>query len=206
MAQNYQGLGLASAVGELRDLVWSLNPTVVFLSKTKLNSKAIDQLKWSMGFTHGVAVNSKEKSGGLALLWKDRVEVSVQPWCQYYIDAKIKWGDFEWRFTGIYGEPRKELCQKTWDVMRYLRGQDNLPWLCAGDFNEIIRLDEQVGGNQRSAAQMERFRDCLANYGLADLGLSGYKFTGTIGEMDKTMCRPVLTVLRVTLVSPSCSR
>jgi hypothetical protein len=150
---------------------------VVFLSETKMNSKAIDRLKWSLGFRHGVAVDSKEKSGDLALLWRDRVEVTVRPWCQYYIDAKIKWGDTEWRFTGIYGEPRKELRQKTWDVLRYLRGQDSLPWLYAGDYNEIIRSDEQVGGNAQSAAQMERFRGCLADYGLADLGFSGYKFT-----------------------------
>jgi hypothetical protein len=35
------------------------------------------------------------------------VEVSVHPWCQYYIDAKIIHDGKTWRFTGIYGEPRK---------------------------------------------------------------------------------------------------
>jgi hypothetical protein len=49
--------------------------------------------------------------------------------------------------------------------------------LCAGDFNEILRQDEQLGGNLRSGAQMERFRDCLTDCGLADLGFSGYEYT-----------------------------
>ncbi|KAM0917175.1 hypothetical protein ACQ4PT_009616 [Festuca glaucescens] len=86
-------------------------------------------------------------------------------------------GDSEFRFTGIYGEPRTELRQKMWDVLHYLHRQDNLSWLCAGDFNEIVRQDEQLGGNVRSASQMERFRECLSFCGLADLGFSGYAYT-----------------------------
>nr|XP_051220950.1 uncharacterized protein LOC127339093 [Lolium perenne] len=142
-----------------------------------MKAKAVERVQWRLGFRNGVAVDSKGKSGGLALWWRDGVDVSVRPWCQYYLDAKIKIGDVVWRFTGIYGEPRTELRQKTWDVIRYLRRQDNLPWLCAGDFNEITRQDEQLGGNVRGAAQMERFCDCLSDCGLADLGFSGYAYT-----------------------------
>lgn len=36
---------------------------------------------------------------------------------------------------------------------------------------------EQKGGNLRSFTQMEAFRECLADCGLADLGFSGYPFT-----------------------------
>ena len=135
---NCRGLGLDSAVGELRDLCRSYNPVVVFLCETKKKSGAMEKLKWSLGFQNGVAVDCRGKSGGLALWWRDGVDVSVRPWCQYYLDAKIKQGDSEWRFTGIYGEPRTERRHKTWEALRYLRAQDNLPWLCAGDFNEKI--------------------------------------------------------------------
>jgi hypothetical protein len=65
----------------------------------------MERLKWSLGFRHGVTVDCKGKSGGLALLWRDGVAVSVRPWCQYYVDTMINQGDTEWRFTGIYGEP-----------------------------------------------------------------------------------------------------
>jgi hypothetical protein len=46
-----------------------------------------------------------------------------------------------------------------------------------GDFNEITRMGEQHGGNEQSAIQMENFRTCLSDCGLADLGFSGYPFT-----------------------------
>lgn len=65
----------------------------------------------------------------------------------------------------------------TWDAIRYLRAQDNLPWLCVGDFNEILFQKEQLGGNPRSVLQMDGFRDCLTDCGLADVGFSEYAYT-----------------------------
>jgi hypothetical protein len=53
-----------------------------------------------------------------------------------------------------------------------LRAQDDLPWLCAGDFNEILCQNEQLGQNERNEGQMARFSDCLT-----DLGFSGYPYT-----------------------------
>jgi hypothetical protein len=177
LALNSRGLGLDTAVGELRDLVRSFNPVVVFLCETKPKKRYMEKLQWSMGFRHGVCVEGKGKGGGLALWWKDGVDVEVRSWCQFYIDAKISCDNISWRFTGIYGEPRSDLRGKTWDILRYLRSQDNLPWLCAGDFNEILTHDEQLGGNERSESRMMNFRDYLADCRLMDLGYKGYPFT-----------------------------
>jgi hypothetical protein len=49
--------------------------------------------------------------------------------------------------------------------------------LCAGDFNEITKGEEQLGGNPRSEHKMSAFRDCLMDCGLVDLGYKGYDFT-----------------------------
>jgi hypothetical protein len=108
-----------------------------------------------------VAVDCDGRSGGLALWWRDGVEVSVRPWCQRYIDAEIKFEGKHWRFTGIYGEPRTELRHRTWEALQYLRAQDDLPWFCMGDFNEVVAQEEQLRGNPRSYSQMKAFRECL---------------------------------------------
>jgi exonuclease III len=78
---NCRGLGLDAAVCELRDLTRSYNPAVVFLSETKQKKKTMERLQWSLGFRHGVCVDGKGKGGGLALLWREGVDVSVRPWC-----------------------------------------------------------------------------------------------------------------------------
>jgi hypothetical protein len=107
----------------------------VFLCETKQKKKYMEKLQGSMGFRNGICVEGKGKSGGMALWWRDGIDVTVQPWCQYYIDAKVTCDETSWRFTGIYGEPRTELRGKTWEVLRYLSRQDDRPWICAGDFN-----------------------------------------------------------------------
>jgi hypothetical protein len=61
----------------------------VFLCETKKKAKEMTKLRWSLGYAHGVAVDCRGKSGGLALWWRDGVEVYVRPWCQYFIDAQI---------------------------------------------------------------------------------------------------------------------
>ena len=127
LAWNYRGLGLDSTVGELRDLIRSYNPAVVFLCETKKKARAMERLKWSLGFTSGVAVDCKGRSGGLALWWRDHVQVTVRPWCQYFIDAVVSVEGKTCTITGFYGEPRTELRKKSWDAIRYLRAQDDLP-------------------------------------------------------------------------------
>jgi hypothetical protein len=51
-----------------------------------------------------------------------------------------------WRFSGIYGESHDDKKHKTWEAMRDLNGQHGGgPWLCAGDFNEVLFAHEKRG-------------------------------------------------------------
>lgn len=54
----------------------------------------------------------------------------------------------------------------------------DIPWLCAGDFNELVRQDEKLGGALRNHQQMQLFRDAIENVGLWTLALLGQKFCG----------------------------
>ena len=110
-------------MGELRDLIRSYNPTVFFLCETKQKEKTMKRVQWSLGFENGVCVDGKGKGGGLVLWWRDGIDVVAQPWCQYYLDAIVKTEEGTWRFTGIYREPRAELRNKTWEVLRYLKSK-----------------------------------------------------------------------------------
>ena len=49
--------------------------------------------------------------------------------------------------------------------------------MCAGDFNEIIRQGEKLGGAIRNRRQMQLFRDVLDECGFLDLGFLGSRFT-----------------------------
>uniref|UniRef100_A0A8R7V6N2 Endonuclease/exonuclease/phosphatase family protein n=1 Tax=Triticum urartu TaxID=4572 RepID=A0A8R7V6N2_TRIUA len=97
-------------------------------------------------------VGSNGLSGGLVLFWNNDSVVSLESYNNSHIDVSIQnenLGEEKWRFTGFYGEPVRARRKNSWELMRYLRQKSNLPWLCAGDFNEVLDASEQFGGNVR---------------------------------------------------------
>lgn len=61
--------------------------------------------------------------------------------------------------------------------MRFLRAQSASPWLCMGDFNEVLSVDEQIGGNERESWQIAAFQDAVDDCRLSDLGYHGLPYT-----------------------------
>jgi hypothetical protein len=66
-----------------------VNPDVLFVSETKLNAKRLEWLRWKLGLTNMVAKDCDGQSGGLALFWRNTVDVSVGLKSKYHIYAVI---------------------------------------------------------------------------------------------------------------------
>ena len=49
--------------------------------------------------------------------------------------------------------------------------------MCIGDFNEITKMEEKLGGAIRPDKQMQDFKDCQDFCRLKDLGFTGLPFT-----------------------------
>mgnify|MGYP007071362024 CR=1 FL=1 len=64
-----------------------------------------------------------------------------------------------------------------WDTMKGIASSSDLPWVCIGDFNEVLRHDEHDGIGSRSQSQIQGFRDAVDVCGLIDLGFKGTKWT-----------------------------
>ncbi|KAL6195401.1 hypothetical protein ACLB2K_031020 [Fragaria x ananassa] len=76
-----------------------------------------------------------------------------------------------WRFTGIYGIAARGGRNHTWNLIRSLAASvSNLPWLMAGDFNEIMWRKDKSGGNERALAAMLIFRKAMIDADLSDVG------------------------------------
>jgi hypothetical protein len=76
-----------------------------------------------------------------------------------------------------YGEAQVDERHKTWDMLKYIRSTNDLPWLCVGDFNEVLHREEHVGVNERSWTQIAGFREAVDVCGLYDLGYRGVPWT-----------------------------
>ena len=194
LAWNCRGLGIPQSVQALKDLVRAEDPMLVFVMKMKAS---ISQMKKHNNkiYRHlqALIVPSDGKNGGLALLWKENVDVRVQSYSHSHIDAIVHDSSVNttWRATGFYGHPDTAQRSSSWRLLETLNAQFDLPWVVFGDFNEITHIEEKCGGAERDANQMEAFRTALDNCDLRDLGFAGQRFTwcnGRIGA-QRTLVR-----------------
>lgn len=178
IAWNCRGLGNGPAIQGLLDIQKKEDPDILFLSETKLDKARMEWWRWKMGLTGMVVKDCEGQSGGLALFWKSFLKVSAGLKSRYHIDATITEEDgFEWRFTGIYGEPKLEEKVKTWKLLRTIRHHSDKPWICMGDFNEILTQGEKEGGVDRPQVYLDRFKEALEECNLHDLGFLGDCYT-----------------------------
>ncbi|XVE53746.1 hypothetical protein DITRI_Ditri03aG0027500 [Diplodiscus trichospermus] len=137
-------------------------------------------------FKNCLADDAVGRSGSLALLWSDDVSLAIQSFSKNHIDAGVLNDDglVSWRITGFYGDPITGQRYRSWDLLRTLVGQSSLPWLCMGDFNEIVSSSEKLGGAILPESQMSDFRDVLMDCGSFELPVIGCNFTWARGEGD----------------------
>ena len=175
---NCRGLGNPQTDQELGDLIRAQDPLVVFLAKTWLDKVRLEEIKIRYKFKGLIEVSRISRGGGVAIFWKEECNISLDTYSPNHIDVILNKGlEDEWRFTGFYGELDTRIRNESWDKLRRLKNKFTLPWLCAGDFNEILKADEKLGGRLRPIRQMEAFREVLDECEFKDLGYVGGKYT-----------------------------
>ena len=145
---NCRGLRNPRSVWALHDLVRRWNPKVIFLIETKAKTRRMERIKSRLGFANGLIVPYVGRKGGLA--WE--VDLEIKSYSQNHIDAIINDEEhsFKWRLTGFYGHLETHRRYESWHLLAFLNNQLHLPWLCLGDFNEILSNAEKSGGAIRS--------------------------------------------------------
>ncbi|KAK9697910.1 hypothetical protein RND81_08G069000 [Saponaria officinalis] len=68
---------------------------------------------------------------------------------------------------------RKEL----WNHLQEISGRISHPWLCMGDFDVVLTMDERLGSDHLHLADMAEFWSCLESCGLSDHPATGCHFT-----------------------------
>ena len=175
---NVRGLCNPRAMSRLRRLIRERKPDLLFLSETKLKGARVDRLKWKLGFTNGFGVHAVGLSGGLQLLWNENVDVTIRSFSKGHIDALIEDDrGINSRFTGFYGEANEAVRHLSWELLRRIHNGDDSPWMCAGDFNEVLFDFEHVSRARRRASDMSKFAEALEDCGLVDLGFQGELLT-----------------------------
>lgn len=83
----------------------------------------------------------------------------------------------KWRYTGFYGCPERERRQESWNLLRTLATESDLPWCVLGDFNDMLFDFEKQGGRPQPRSLLEGFTNTIIDCRLEDLGFNGCEFT-----------------------------
>lgn len=79
-----------------------------------------------------------------------------------------------------------------WDNIRSLQTDD--VWIVGGDFNNMLRIGEHVGGHDPLESEFEPFADCLSDCSLEDMRGRGCFFTWTNktirSKIDRVLVNP----------------
>ena len=144
LSWNCRGMELPRKVQFLVDVISQEQPTVLFLCETTAKRSRMEWVKQNLGFDGLITVDPIGKSEGLALMWKDKEQVEVRSYSKNHIDVKITSEDrYEWRLIGFYGEPDRAQRRRTWNLLRTLARDANLPWCVIGDLNNVLSLSDK---------------------------------------------------------------
>ena len=124
-------------------------------------------------------VPSIKRAGGLALLWRNSLQVDIVSYSPRHIDEIVseEQGRKKWRFIGFYGHPETSKRRESLSFLEDLSHRSKLPWVCIGDFNEIMHAKEKIGGGARPEGQMRCFRETINRCRLRDMGYVGSNYT-----------------------------
>ena len=187
LSWNCRGLGNQCAVNVLSNLVGKKKPKIVFLMETKQTVDEIRKLKEDLHFIGGLVVPRDRswggRRGGLAMLWKDEVDLHIQTYSPHHINAIIQTNPRNpWRITGFYGYPEESHKHESWILLCHLHSRMSMSWVCIGDYNELLSSDEKQGRIEKAFSPMLAFRNVLAHCELADLGFQGGRFRWNNGK------------------------
>lgn len=136
--------------------------------------------------------------GGLAVLWRSSASVSLLGYSNNHIDLLVvEANNFIWRFTGYYGLPDRNRKMESWNLLRALSRQSALPWVCMGDYNDMLCAEEKRGRVLHPNSLFQGFREAVEDCKLTDMPLVGYPFTWERGRgtaewiqerIDRAMC------------------
>ena len=134
-------------------------PELLFLMETMHSRNVLVDIQVWLGYNRVYTVNPVGRSGGLAVFWKNSVDVEVLSADKNLVDIDVQLGEENFFVSCIYGGPNEGKRQWVWEKVSRIGIQRRGPWCMLGDFNAICGNHEKIGGPSRSDATFDSFNN-----------------------------------------------
>lgn len=133
------------ATSFLCKLICARKLDIIFLCETIAYNNKIDEIRAYLRYDCTFIVDCIGRSGGLCVLCKFASVCDVVSYSQNHVDLLIHDVEGPWRFRGFYGYPERNRRRLSWGLLRQLEGTNTVLWICMGDFNDLLSVDDKKG-------------------------------------------------------------
>lgn len=196
---NIQGLENKQALFEVKFLIRSHQPDLIFLLETLVNDSNISKILPQLGFDHYDFVSPVNHFGGIAVLWSNgNIHASILLKEQRAIHMMVHDTTYASNsiLSGIYAPAQNREKDVFWDQLTQMNKIIDIPCCLIGDFNELVCLNDKLGGPTPNFNRFQRLNKFLACVNAETLQVSGNYFTWK-KRVFKSSCSPFISVLLV---------
>lgn len=150
------------------------------MSETKTNNSKIISYIRHLGFPNFWAQSSVVLSGGIALIWKDGMNLKLVDKQRNQIEALVTVcpQNTQWLLTCLYGSPRYKEKKILWENISTRSKSMQIPWMIIGDLNITISYQEKISTASTPQSSLNKcIRVRLQQTDLFDVKFSGYPYT-----------------------------
>lgn len=147
-----------------------------------------------MGFDYYHYVPPIGYVGGLALWWKEGVQLLIWDKCSSGITDYCSFASglpsFICSFT--YASTNPDVRRHMWAYFRNMADSFNYPWIIVGDLNVIGVVREKSGGKLVQPVKIKELHDFLSDSPMLDIGFKGNVFTWMNKRFDGVQVKEIL--------------
>ena len=97
------------------------------------------------------------------MLWDSSLSCSISGFSNNHIYLIITKSTGDWRLIGYYGFLRRHRRRASWTLLRALAILSSLPWVCIGDFNDLLSPSNKKRGVAHPNWFFRGFHGALTN-------------------------------------------
>ncbi|XP_026434679.1 uncharacterized protein LOC113332348 [Papaver somniferum] len=181
-AQNCNGFADKETRNYAKDFNKMLDPDILFLQETKINSDKITRFTRPLNFLNIFYVPSIGRSRGICLLWKDGFELEIIYHDKNMIHCLVTSNPSKptWLLSCVCGSPYPQESKAQLEFIKNVcENYDiNAPWAPIGDLNLTLHDNERNNSNG-SSSRSSKLAQTVLEEGFNDLGFHGNPYTCT---------------------------
>nr|XP_033514585.1 uncharacterized protein LOC117279202 [Nicotiana tomentosiformis] len=178
---NVRGMNALNKQKEVKLLCNKEEIGLIGTLETKIKAEKIDQVASKLFGGWGCITNLREHyNGRIWLAWRQEYfKMNLISMNAQVVTCEVTHNSLQATFmmTIVYAFNTKEDRRSLWSYLDVVSRSMGSPWIVMGDFNSVLHIEDGVGGNFITMAEIAEFHQCIEECALVELPTSGSRYT-----------------------------